>query len=1005
MVPIPGPIVPPETEEWLALKDVVRRFEAAWRESPRPGIDAFVPAGTPLRRRMVIELVHVDLELRLKSGEAARVEEYLARFPEIADNRAEILSLIATEHALRRRREPELTLGEYLQRFPQHSQELAQQIAQPTVVDSHAPFRPSTADLEKPPEIAGYEELTLIGRGGMGVVYRARQKRLNRFVALKMLRAGAHAGADLRARFHVEAEALAKLQHPNIVQIYEVDDCGGCPYIAMEFLDGGGLNDLLHGQSMSPHGAAELVETLARAMHAAHLRGIVHRDLKPSNILLLRSEDPRPEPGPTPSPVPGIDGFTPKVTDFGLAKHLTENKGYTATGVVVGTPSYMAPEQATGRIHDIGPPTDVYSLGAILYEVLTGQPPFEGSDGMNTLRRVVTEEPAAPSRLRPKLPRDLETICLKCLAKDAAKRYPSAEHLADDLRRFLNCEPIAARPAGPVERVVKWIRRRPVAATLVGVVAAASMLLAGSFAWSYARILHERNQKQMSLQIARKAIDDLYTKMASERLFDEPQLDPLCEELLEKALVLYADLAREHGESLDVRRDIAMAWYRLGDIHRMRDQRREAEEAYGIAIQRQEELCRDDSRDPRHEQDLANSHNWLGELLREEGRSPELTEGHYQSALNLQRELVANHADDPKYRMEMARSHYNLAIVERETGRSLEARADCDRAVELLTALHDIYPAEPNYQQDLARALVNRGVLSRQDGKPDAAKQDYDRAIDILSGLHRESPNRTAYKSELAVALQDRGNLFWSLGRQSEAQREHKEALALLRDLVGNFSGRPHYRKKKGIVLNNLGTVQAASGDRSAAEQSWVQARTVFEELTEKGPEVADYQALLGMTLGNLGWLRTDEKNWPEARLLIEQGIQRLQAALLPNPRRPEWRQELRNQYQDASWTLIQLGDHAAAARAAEGLAGVFPDRAQDSYFGACLIARCVPLTKDSRQAREYVEQSVTLLRTAVGKASPSLNRIPDEKQVFEALSTHPDFAVAITALEAKTRK
>jgi len=288
---------------------------------------------------------------------------------------------------------------------------------------------------------------------------------------------------------------------------------------------------------------------------------------------------------------------------------------------------------------------------------------------------------------------------------------------------------------------------------------------------------------------------------------------------------------------------------------------------------------------------------------------------------------------------------------------------------------------------------------------PEKAKQDYDRAFDILTHLHREFPSRAAYKAELGIALQDRGNLFWSQGRQPEARREHQEALALFRELVGSFSSRPHYQKKKGIVLKNLGTVLASSGDRAGAEQSWNQARTIFEKLAEEMPEVPDYQALLAMTLGNLGWLRTDEKNWPEARKLIEQGIDRLQSSLRPNPGHPDYRLELRNQYQDVAWTLVQLGDHAAAARAAKNLAEVFPDRARDSYYGACLTARCIPLTKDGRQAREYVEQSVALLRDSARKASPKLQRIPDETQVFEPLTSHPDFGAALRELEAKTRK
>jgi WD40 repeat protein len=298
---------------------------------------------------------------------------------------------------------------------------------------------------------AGYAILGELGRGGMGVVYQARQIALNRIVALKMILAGGHAGADDLARFRTEAEAIARLQHPHIVQIHEVGEYAGLPFFSLEFCPGGNLEKKLAGTPLPPKEAAALLEKLAQAMHAAHTKGVIHRDLKPANVLLAE------------------DG-TPKITDFGLAKKL-DAIGQTGSGAIMGTPSYMAPEQASGKSKELGPACDVYALGAVLYECLTGRPPFMAATPLDTIMQVVRDEPVPVTQLNRQVPRDLETICLKCLQKEASKRYATAAALAADLGRWQRGEPIVARPIGAVGRGVKWVRRNPVVAALTATVA------------------------------------------------------------------------------------------------------------------------------------------------------------------------------------------------------------------------------------------------------------------------------------------------------------------------------------------------------------------------------------------------------------------------------------------------------------------------------------------------------------------------------------------------------
>jgi formylglycine-generating enzyme required for sulfatase activity len=310
------------------------------------------------------------------------------------------------------------------------------------------------------PEIPGYKILGICGHGGMGVVYRARQLKANRLVALKMLRAVEHASPTDRLRFQIETEAVARLQHPHIVQLHEVGEVRGQPFFSLEFCDGGTLKEQWQKQRPVPREAAALIETLARAIHYAHLRGVVHRDLKPSNVLLASPVASAPG-----GPLRGADA-TPlaKITDFGLAKRIdAEAREVSQSGAIMGTAAYMAPEQVAGKVRDTGPAADVYGLGVLLYECLTGRPPFEGPQH-EVLWSVLHDEPVPPSRKGAKVPADLETICLKCLRKEPARRYASAEELANDLRRFQAGEPIRARPVRAVERIRKWARRRPAAA-------------------------------------------------------------------------------------------------------------------------------------------------------------------------------------------------------------------------------------------------------------------------------------------------------------------------------------------------------------------------------------------------------------------------------------------------------------------------------------------------------------------------------------------------------------
>jgi serine/threonine-protein kinase len=429
-----SPADSPAPQDLSVAREVDRacnRFEHAWRQG-RPRIEEYLDGWQgPERSALLHELVVLDVHYRRGRGEECRAADYGSRFPELdAGWLAAILS--------GQRSSPE---GETATR---------------ETGDGAAAL--TLADLPAGRAVGDYEVLEEVARGGMGVVYKARQRGLGRVVALKMILGGRLATPAEVARFRAEAENAARLDHPGIVPIYEVGEHDGLPFFSIKLVEGQSLARCRERFAADPRAAAGLVRGVAEAVHHAHQRGVLHRDLKPANVL--------------------VDGEgRPHVTDFGLARRLGQGAGLTRSGALVGTPGYMAPEQAAGRGEPLTTATDVYGLGALLYELLAGRPPFEGETPLDVLAKVLAEEPLPPARIRPGVPAELEVICLKCLRKEPARRYGSAAELAEELGRYLEGEPIRARPAGALERAWRWVKRRPSAAALLAVSVVAVLAL------------------------------------------------------------------------------------------------------------------------------------------------------------------------------------------------------------------------------------------------------------------------------------------------------------------------------------------------------------------------------------------------------------------------------------------------------------------------------------------------------------------------------------------------
>jgi serine/threonine-protein kinase len=631
------------------------------------------------------------------------------------------------------------------------------------------------------PAVPGYEVLGVLGRGGMGVVYRARQVALDRPVALKMILAGPSATAQQMQRFRAEAEVIARLQHPNVIQVFDVGAVGGRPYCALELVEGGSLADRLDGTPWKPPAAAGLVAALADGVQAAHARGIVHRDLKPGNVLLTR------------------DG-RPKVTDFGLAKRLDETLGLTQTGMVLGTPQYMAPEQATGRAGSAGPAADIYALGVLLYELLTGRPPFHGPTTLETLRRVQGQEPVPPRRLEPEVSRDLETVCLRCLHKEPGKRYATAAELAADLRRFLAGEPVRARPAGPVGRTLRWARRRP------GVAALAAALLLALVGGCLGMFL-----------LWRQAED-------------------------------HGRRAEEARDDADRQRHLAVA-----NEARARLEKAEAEQVQGEA-RREKAQAEANFRLARKAVDDFTAR--LGEGEDEPGEN--LRRNLLRTSLAFYRQLVNQRGGDPELRAAQGRAYLNLARLSAELGAAeAEAFKHYSQAEAVFKQLLAQDPGNARYQHDLSRVYYHLGRACAELNQPVRADQYLAKARDLLQRLRDAEPGNRAYGRELAHAWYALGRACFarSCGRV-HVETAYRKALALLDELEGKRALAPADQALRGEVHAGLGTLYRSHGEHKPAEAEYRRALAVQQGLAARHPSVVKYQGDLADTWFGLGVLQ-----------------------------------------------------------------------------------------------------------------------------------------------------
>jgi serine/threonine-protein kinase len=825
-----------------------------------------------------------------------------------------------------------------------------------------------------------------LGRGSFGVVFLAYDPRLHREVALKVPRPEALVTPELRARFRHEGQAAASLDHPNLVPIYEAGEEGSVCYLASAYCAGTSLDRWLRQRTEPvPYRlAAELMATLADAVEHAHKHGVIHRDLKPSNILLaadgrretqIREEREKPGPGICVD----LRASAARITDFGLAKLLDSEAGpssagwQTHSGAILGTPQYMAPEQGGGQSKLVGPAADVYALGAILYELLTSRPPFQAGTVLDTLLLLRTQEPLSPARLRPKLPRDLETICLKCLRKAPHQRYASARALADDLRRYLAGKPIQARPTPLWEQGAKWARRRPALAVSLGLVAAAVLAGVVGVVLFNVRLQHERSAAEESRQdaeanfrMARDAVDQMLTRVGFERLADMPHLEAVRRDLLEDACRFYEGFVRNKSSSPSVRQEMGQAYRRLGKIREELGRYAEAEQAFRTALE-------------------------INCLLASE--SP---------------------AAGRQARGEVARCHNNLGLALWALQRLPEAEAELRQAAQLQEQLAAEVPDEPGYRQDLAVTYTKAlGVLLHATGRTQEAEQLFRRGLRLQDQLVADFPAERAYGGERASTHLNLGTLLAKAKRLAEAESHFRAHLAFCREHALGPSAGPASERALARGYYNLAGVLAATGRLSEAEQTYRQALAIREKAVRSFPAIPLYRQELAASLQILAdFLVQNGSNLTEARQLAELAVSYRQALLQAHPQDPNNRRGLREVYSLHAETLVRLGEHAAAAQTALQLPLLYPDSWQERLSAGWFLARCVPLAdKDESLSasqrdtarQNYADRAVQLLREAVQRGYKDLAYLQKDPNL-QPLRSRKDFQRLLADVEAKVR-
>jgi serine/threonine-protein kinase len=877
----------------------VRTFLAPWRDRN-------------LALRELVAVLRVDQRRRWLSGQRVDLTGYRRDFPELDDDSESFFELVYNELLIREELGERPDPDDYAALYPELTHRLGLQLEVHRALSSDEPggaecLSASETLLTGELRVPGYELLREIGRGGMGIVYRARQLKPNRLVALKMILDGRFASKKELLRFENEAEIVAGLDHPNIVPILEAGQHQGLHYFSMPLLTGGSLAASQSRPAANLRVVVRLVADVAAAVHHAHERGILHRDLKPANILL-------------------DDEGRPHVTDFGLAKRVRNGGDLTETGAILGSPGYMSPEQASGNPVSVTTASDIYGLGAILYALLTGQAPFEGSSVQETITRLHEQPAEPPSKLNRIVPRSVDQICLMCLEKDPDRRYPTAKALAADLHRWLAGEPVLARPEPLAERTRRWIRRRRTAVTAAA--AATLVALIGLFLVLGVQVGANRDLKAANdrerarFDLAMEAIKSYHTGASEDLLLKEPQFQALRTKLLHGAREFFGKLETLLEGHTDRRSQQAMsqAYDELAALTDKIGSKSEALELYRRALGLRRALARDAPADGaaqaevgrcllalgalesttghEHEAidayrearavfasvnrraepridcraDVAACDHRIGDLLAATGRSVEALSS-YQNGRSLRLALYCDHPAAAAFRSGLAESDVAIGVLLWKRGQPADAVASFEKARAMFEALARDHPTTVEHRHQLARCYNTIGFPLHAIGKTDAALRSFEAARAILQSLVRENPVVTEFRQQLAFSHTQIATLMWDTGRRAQALAPYQEARALLEAIAQANPAVPEIGNDLARCYSQLGYVLSALGKPGEALDSSQKARTLREALVEANPSLTAYKSDLAVTLGLIGFLKREEGQFSEATTHFRRAI------------------------------------------------------------------------------------------------------------------------------------